>query len=126
YVRDLQTGTTAYVARNESASVAFGLATFSPDRVHLLFETHAAHVVPGIVDTNGAADLFTYDLFTGAKAVVTLNAAGTATANSGSTNHDDTVLSPDGRYVSFVSDANDLVPGFVTASTRDLFVRDLV
>ena len=125
-MRDLQTGTTAYVARNESASVAFGLATFSPDRVHLLFETHAADVVPGIADTNGAADLFTYDLFTGAKAVVTLNAAGTATANSGSTNHDDTVLSPDGRYVSFVSAAHDLVPGFVTSSTRDLFVRDLV
>jgi hypothetical protein len=36
------------------------------------------------------------------------------------------VLSPDGRYVSFVSDASDLVPGFVTMSTRDLFVRDLV
>jgi hypothetical protein len=58
--------------------------------------------------------------------VVTVNFAGTATAASGLTNHDDTALSPDGRYVSFVSDAADLVPGFASASTRDLFVRDLV
>lgn len=126
YVRDLQLNTTAFVAHNESSSVLFGLARFSPDNLHLLFETNASDVVPGLADTNGYADLFLYNLLTEARTAVTVNAAGTATANSGGTNHNDTILSPDGRFVSFVSDATDLVPGFTTASTRDLYVRDLV
>jgi Tol biopolymer transport system component len=126
YVRDLQTDTTTYVARNATSSVVFGLARFSPDQMHLLFASSANDVVPGIADTNGQPDLFLYDLQGGDTSVVTINAQGTATGNTTGTSIDDVVLSPNGRYVSFVSAATDLVANFTTTSTRDLFVRDLV
>ena len=126
YVRDTQTDTTAYVARNVSASVSFPTPRFVPDGVHLMFESNASDVVPGIADTNGQSDLFLYDLATGTTSVVTINAAGTATASTTGTSHDDVVLSPNGRYVSFVSAATDLVADFATSSTRELFVRDLI
>ena len=126
YVRDTATGTTAYVATNDSSSVTFGLARFSPDGEHVLYQSDATDEVAGVADTNGKPDLFLYDLATGTKSVVTVNAASTATGATLSTSVDDPVLSPNGRYISFVSAATDLVPDFTTSSTRDLFVRDLV
>lgn len=126
YVRDTATDTTAYAARNASSSVVWGLARFSPDGAHLLYESAASDEVPGIADTNGKPDLFLYELATGEKSVVTINADGTATGDTLSTSVDDPVLSPNGRYISFVSAAIDLVPDFTTSSTRELFVRDLV
>ena len=57
------------------------------------------------IDQNGEADLFLYDLHTGAKSVVMIDAAGTSTANTNGTSHSDVVISPNGRFVSFVSDA---------------------
>lgn len=126
YVRDLQSNTTTYVSRNNSASVVWSLARFSPDGTHLLYDTFANDEIPGLTDANNDRDLFLYNLQTGAKVGVTVNAAGTATANSTGTSDDDVVFSHDGRYVSFVSDAHNLTPGFTTTSTRDLFVRDLV
>ncbi len=126
YVRDTLTGATTYVARNETASVFFALVKFSPDAVHLLFETDQSDTVDGLSDTNGQTDLFSYDLLTGDIDPVTVNFSGTATANNAGTSDDDVVLSPNGRYLSFVSDATDLVPDFERVSTRDLYVRDLV
>ena len=125
YVRDMLADTTAYVARNDSSSVRVGFVRFSPDGEHLFFKSDATDVVDGLADTNGEADLFRYRLTNGVFEAVTVNAAGTATASTQGTSSDDVVVSPDGRYVSFVSDADDLVDGFTTSSTRDLFVRDL-
>lgn len=125
YVRDMLADTTAYVARNDSSSVRVGFVRFSPDGEHLFFKSDATDVVDGLADTNGEADLFRYRLTDGVFEAVTVNAAGTATASTQGTSSDDVVVSPDGRYVSFVSDADDLVDGFTTSSTRDLFVRDL-
>jgi Tol biopolymer transport system component len=125
YVRDMLADNTAYVARNDSSSVVVGFVSFSPDGEHLFFKSDATGIVAGLADTNGEADLFRYRLTNGTFEAVTINAAGTATANSQSTSSDDVVVSPDGRYVSFVSDAHDLVDGVTTSSSRDLFVRDL-
>jgi Tol biopolymer transport system component len=125
YVRDMLADTTAYVARNDSSSVRVGFVSFSPDGEHLFFKSDATDIVDGLADTNGQTDLFRYRLTGGVFEAVTVNAAGTATANTLRTGSDDVVVSPDGRYVSFVSDAHDLVDGFTTSSTRDLFVRDL-
>jgi Tol biopolymer transport system component len=125
YVRDTQTDTTTYVARNASASVQFGFARFLPDGEHLLFASPASDVVPGAMDTNDESDLFLHDLGTGEKTVVTINAAGNATSNTQGTSHDDVVVSSNGRYVAFVSDADDLVEDFASVGTRDVFIRDL-
>jgi Tol biopolymer transport system component len=126
YVRDIETETTTYIARNDSSSVTFSLARFSPDGEHLLYESYDSSEVAGVADTNGKPDLFLYELATGDKTVVTINAAGTATGATNGTSADDATLSPNGRYISFVSAATDLVPDFTTSSTRELFVRDLV
>jgi Tol biopolymer transport system component len=125
YVRDLLTDTTSYVAVNASSSVAFPLARFSPDGVHLLFQSDATNVVPGLADTNGKPDLFLYNLQTGAVSAVTINLAGTATGNAQTFSVDDPIFSPDGRYLSFVSDATDLTASPADHLSRYLFLRDL-
>jgi Tol biopolymer transport system component len=126
YVRDVVAGTTRYVSRNDSPSVALALVRFSPDGDDLFYASVAADEVAGVADTNGKPDLFVYELAGGDKSVVTINATGTATGDTLSTSMDDVVISPNGRYVSFVSAAIDLVPDFTSSSTRELFVRDVV
>jgi Tol biopolymer transport system component len=126
YVRDLQTGTTTYVALNATASVAFPQPIFSPDSVNLLFESDATNVVPGITDTNGLTDLFLYNMVTGVTSAAALNIAGTATANAQSFGARSPSFSPDGRYLAFTSDATDLAPGVSSNHLmQNLFVRDL-
>jgi Tol biopolymer transport system component len=75
-------------------------------------------LVPG--DTNGVADIFVRDLVTGATFLVSTNSSG-GSANGVSRG---SMMTPDGRYVAFVSAATNLVAG---DSNRipDVFVRDL-
>lgn len=126
YVRDLLNNTTTFVATHGGGSVAWALARFTADSANLLFTTDANNVVPGLADTNGRSDLFAYKLATGQYSAITVKFDGTATASNDGTAHDDVVLSPDGRYVSFVSDSDNLTANFITSSTRDLFVHDLM
>ena len=126
YLRDTQTNTTTFITGNQTSSVTFAFARFSPDGEHLLYESDESDEIPGVADTNGNKDLYLYDLATGVKSCVTINAEGTATSNTVSVSDDDVVVSPNGRYISFVSDATDLVEDFTGNSTRDLYVRDVV
>jgi len=130
YVRDLLTNTTRYVATNDSSSVAFDITRFSPDGVHLLFQQETTDPVGGTTDTNNEPDLFLYDLQTSAITLVTVNTAGTGTGNKGvedgsTFGPEDLAFSPDGRYLTFVSEASNLAPGTPNNFTANLFVRDL-
>ena len=85
---------------------------------YAVFQSDASDLLPG--DTNGVSDLFVRDLQTGSNILVSVAADG-SWGNGVST---DPVMTPDGRYVSFVSAATNLVAGD-TNGIADAFVRDM-
>lgn len=122
YLRDLQSATIALVSVNLSG-VAGGNgdslpADLSTNGRYALFVSSASDLVSG--DTNSATDVFVRDLVSGTTTLVSVNTNGVA-GNGASRSP---AMTLDGRYVAFVSDATDLVPGD-TNKIADVFVRDL-
>jgi Tol biopolymer transport system component len=122
FLRDRTNGTTALVSINLSGvgggngdSWPTGLST---NGRYALFESSASDLVPG--DTNNATDVFVRDLVAGTTLLVS------ASTNSGVGNgaSRSAAMTPDGRYVAFVSAASNLVPGD-TNGIPDVFVRDM-
>jgi Tol biopolymer transport system component len=85
----------------------------------VVFQSDASNLV--LNDTNGVTDIFVRDLVAGTTTLVSVSTNG-GPANGAST---DPVMTPDGRYVAFISSASNLVPGD-TNGIPDVFVRDLV
>jgi Tol biopolymer transport system component len=92
--------------------------TISTDGRFVAFRSAASNLVS--IDANGEDDVFVYDRIGGLNALVSVSCTGEA-ANGGSF---DAFISPDGRYVGFASDADNLVPSDLNGVT-DVFVRDL-
>jgi Tol biopolymer transport system component len=119
FVHDRQTGTT------ERVSVASGGAEgdddserpcLSADGARVAFTSVAADLVAG--DGNGWPDVFVHDRSTGVTERTSVDAAG-GDADAPSF---DGAISADGRFVGFVSFADDLVSGDTNAD-EDVFVR---
>jgi Tol biopolymer transport system component len=83
------------------------------------FDSYASNLVQG--DTNQLLDVFLHDRTTGETTLVSAALNGTA----GNASSFGASISADGRFVAFVSDASNLVPGD-TNHVRDVFVRDLL
>jgi Tol biopolymer transport system component len=92
-------------------------ACISADGRYVAFLSQADNLVPG--DTNKVSDVFVHDRQTGATERVSLAVDGSQ-ADGGSFPQG---ISPDGRYVLFVSEADNLVPGD-TNGVHDVFLRD--
>jgi Tol biopolymer transport system component len=95
----------------------------SADGTLVAFDTYASNMHP--IDNNSNSDVFVRDLASGATYLVSINAAGTGSGNNYSENPR---ISPDGRFVAFMSTASDLVsvPGFSdTNNNYDIYVHDL-
>lgn len=85
---------------------------------YVLFESVASDLVND--DTNQLGDIFVRDVQAGATML-----ASVATNGGGANNYSETpAMTPDGRYVAFVSYANNFVAGD-SNNIPDLFVRDL-
>src|SRR5262249_41119358 len=94
-------------------------APLSTEGRFLAVASTAADLVPG--DTNGLSDIFVFDRQTQTTQRVSVDAAGNqAQGGSGSFSPS---ISGDGRYVAFVSDAANLVPGD-SNNAPDVFVYD--
>jgi Tol biopolymer transport system component len=123
FLRDLAGGTTVLLSPNwNGTGGANGNSTFasvSSKARYVAFESDASDLVPG--DTNGTSDVFVRDVFGGATILVSVAANG-GSGNGPSTN---AVITPDGRYVAFVSAATNLVAGD-NNRIADVFVRDLI
>ena len=94
-----------------------GATAITPDARYVVFDSDATNLVPG--DTNTWGDVFVRDRYAGTTERISVDSSGTQGSNfswSGS-------ISADGRYVSFLSAAPDLVPGD-TNGMPDVFVRD--
>jgi WD40-like Beta Propeller Repeat len=86
---------------------------------YVVFQSDASDLLPG--DTNGVSDIFVRDLQTGYNTLVSVAING-GWANGAST---EPLMTPDGRYVAFISAATNLVAGDTNA-IPDVFVRDLI
>lgn len=94
-------------------------ASVTPDGRYVVFESDAGDLVSN--DLNDTSDVFVRDVVAGTTRLVSVNHLATSSGNGASF---DPVITPDGRYVAFASDASDLV-GQDANSFPDVFLRDL-
>jgi Tol biopolymer transport system component len=123
FVRDLKIGRTRRVSVNwrgrqgdAGSSNLYG-PSISADGRFVAFDSFA-HLTPG--DRDLGDDIFVRDLRTHRTKLVSASSSG-AKGNRSST---EPSISPRGRFVAFMSAANNLVPGDTNAHT-DVFVHDL-
>jgi hypothetical protein len=122
YVRDRISATTTLVIMN-SAGTGGGNdnswpIALSTNGQFVLFESAASNLVSG--DTNKSTDIFVRDLVNNQTLLVSVNTNGV----SGNRDSSGSSMTPDGRYVAFISKATDLVAADTNA-IPDVFVRDL-
>ena len=137
FVHDMKTGTTTRV----SVSSAGGQGNATPDQSfpaatgsyfpsmsangrYIEFDSASSNLVSG--DTNGFVDVFVHDMKTRTTKRVNVSSAG-AQANGdtrGATAVSQWLVSDDGRYAFFNSDATNLVPND-TNGAEDIFVHDM-
>lgn len=124
YLRDLATGTTRLVSVDADGSDAGGgtLLAFGTDGGTIYFTSGSATDLVDLPDANGdGGDIFARDLTAGVTELVTVNAAGTATANGGA---DYIAMSDDRTAVAWATSADDLGPTD-TNGDWDIYVHDL-
>jgi archaellum component FlaF (FlaF/FlaG flagellin family) len=126
FIHDRQTGQTTRVSiasdgtqGNDQGYVTTGGGgrSVSADGRYVAFGSRASNLVPG--DTNDAPDVFVHDRQTGQ--TTRISVASDGTQGNGASNAFS--ISADGRYVTFASEASNLVPGD-TNNARDIFVHD--
>ncbi len=123
FVHDTVNGTTTRVsvdtAGNEGDGVSLNKPAISADGRYVAFESFATNLVAN--DTNGQTDIFVRDTVSGTTIRVNVDSSGT----EGNGYSADPGISDDGRYVSFLSAASNLVVND-TNGAEDIFVRDTV
>ncbi len=123
YLRDTIAGTTRLISVNNGGIGAGNDTSFnlemSPDARYVVFESYATNIA--VADLNGFnQDVFLRDTNSATCELISVNAAGTGTANGGSY---DAAVSGDGRYVAFESEASNLGPADANGF-NDVYVRD--
>jgi Tol biopolymer transport system component len=129
FVKDRQTGKTTRVSTDSAGrqgtytrDADTGVGAFSPsisgDGRYVAFRSRFNNLVPG--DTNSYNDIFVKDLQTNQIRLVSTDSAGN---QSNGTSYDP-VISSDGRYVAFASEASNLVENDILGAP-DVFVKDL-
>ncbi len=120
FVRDRVTGHTERVSVSSDGTQANqeSLAhSISSDGRYIAFQSGATNLVPN--DTNQTLDIFVRDQQTNQTTLISLTSICTAANGPSYT----VAASADGRYVTFLSVASNLVPGD-TNETFDIFIRD--
>jgi Tol biopolymer transport system component len=122
FVHDRQTGQTTRVSLSTGGAQADSHSLFpaiSGDGRYVAFESIATNLVAN--DTNGVVDVFVHDRNGGQTTRASVSGGG-AQANGGSDKPD---ISYYGQYVTFQSDATNLVTGDTNAA-RDVFVHNRI
>lgn len=109
FLRDRKKGTTALISRGAGGLSGNGISTqpaMSANGRRLAFTSSATDIVPG--DTNGASDVFQFNVKTGALERASVSSDGV----QANLNSDSPVLSRSGRYVVFSTRATNLFAGY--------------
>jgi Tol biopolymer transport system component len=113
FVRDLVNSTNLLVSVGSDGGPALGggsgNAVISADGRYVVFISAATNLIAGQINTNG--NVFRRDLQTG---TIVLVSVGTDGVSPGNNDAYDPVISPDGRYVAFVSLATNLAAGITS------------
>jgi len=122
FLRDRQAGTTILVSIN-AAGTGGGNGDSWPGAIsangqYALFGSTAPDLIAG--DTNNTTDIFLRDVIHGTTTLVSVSTNG----YPGNGESREATMTPDGRYVAFVSAANNLVAGDING-IPDIFVRDM-
>jgi len=120
FIRDISLGETSRISVDsveQEANDTSNDPSLSADGRHVAFVSTADNLVPG--DTNGQSDIFVHDRLTGQTARVTVDGSG-GEANGASYLP---YISGNGRFVTFHSGADNLVPGDANGAW-DVFVHD--
>ncbi|MEJ2146297.1 MAG: hypothetical protein P8020_14290 [Acidobacteriota bacterium] len=120
FLHDRRSGETirvSVVSADEQSNGASQWPSISADCRYVAFESNATNLVEG--DTNGSVDTFVYDRATMTTTRVSVSSQGV----EGDADSRYPYLSGDGRYVTFYSDASNLVPDDTNGAT-DVFVHD--
>ncbi len=145
YVRNMATKTTTLVSVNANGTASGNSSSFSPnisaDGTSILFSSLANDLVTNDLDGNDvpSKDVFLRNIVTGKTALVSVNVDGSNSGNNTSDMPNQTyvnaaqqysgAISANGRFVLFVSQATDLVAGFVkqndTRFDYDVYLRDM-
>ncbi len=124
YIRDFEMGTTTLVSVNsggdDSGNRGSYSSSISADGRYVAFESDATNLGPN--DTNNTSDVYVRDLETGATTLISVNEIGDDSGNLVSYLP---AISADGRFVAFLSLANDFGP-VDNNETFDVYVRDLI
>ena len=130
FLRNLAAGTTTLASARSAALPAShngnapsSQPAVSADGRYVAYVSSASDIVPD--DFNYPdSDIFVYDRTTGTTTLVSVNSAGTGSANR---NSSDPLISADGRYVFFESNATNLVANELPDPTgsQNMFRRDL-
>ncbi len=121
YAHDRETGETVHVSMASDGTVGNKTSSnpsISSNGRYVAFESDARNLVEG--DYNYSRDIFVRDLTTGETRRVSVATDGTEADMISM----DPAISSDGRYISFVSYASNLVPDDLNYSS-DIFVHDL-
>jgi Tol biopolymer transport system component len=124
FLRDLVSGSTTLVSADLNGGVGNGpsrSSTMTPDGRYVAFVSGASNLVAG--DTNLIPDVFVRDVPAG---ITTLASVGAISTNFTrlTSSSESPEITPDGRYVAFLSTATNLVAG--NTNSGDVYVRDLV
>ncbi|MEK7678055.1 MAG: hypothetical protein AAB676_19660 [Verrucomicrobiota bacterium] len=123
FLRNRTNGAIKLVSANAGATSGgngnSGYASVTPDGRYVVFQSEASDLITN--DLNQAGDVFVRDMIAETTVLVSVSRPGTGSGNGASSSP---VITPDGRYVAFVSSASDLVDDDTNA-IPDVFVRDL-
>jgi hypothetical protein len=119
FLHDRTSSTTIRLSANSIGNPTLGAVypAISGSGDYIVFRSDVNDLVPG--DTNGTGDIFVYELQTGTIELVSKHTNGTV----GNGFSDRPAISHDGRYVVFISEADNLVDGD-TNGRRDAFWHD--
>ena len=121
YLKDLLTGVTTRLSNGQGGVEASGpsfVDDITPDGRYVLFTSGASNLVSG--DSNDYYDIFVIDRITGS--ITRADTSGSGMEANGHAFGGN--ITPDGRYVSFFTYADNLVPSDDPA--YDIFVKDVV
>jgi Tol biopolymer transport system component len=120
FLRDRQLGTTERISVSTAGTEGnqdSRESSISADGRYVAFRSYSDNLVAG--DTNGYSDVFVRDRLLGTTTLVSVDSAGI----QGNSTSQDPAISPDGRYIAFVSYGSNLFSGD-TNGMPDIFVRD--
>jgi hypothetical protein len=133
YLKNLDTGQISLVSANAQgvqSDKASDSPSVSADGRYVSFDTKATNFNPA--DAGADVDVYRKDLQTGAVDQASVQSGGAQANDTNGNSHtgSDSTISSDGRFVSFWSDSNTLVPGDTNGSNcaqtpcTDVFVHD--